>query len=787
LNGGGPEGPKGPIGPPGPVGGRGIRGSQWYEDPFASPGTNPNTLIFIDLLEGDSYLQSDGTVWEYNGTVWIVTAVNLTGPQGPSGLSAGLGYFGQISINNENTLYPTVMPNGISGGANPVNEGVPAVMIGGVVSNTTQVPTIPFTNAYQIDNNIAQSIGSEITSLFIHQKDSSTKSITFHGGGALPSDKFEQNIIGNLSNITLGIDDRLVINVPKIPTTPTNTSDLIGLEFITTAKGQVAYSGKAIEHYTGLSTTNYLLGEYSDYRIVVNQSNSSVPPKFSVNITTPRSSLQLGGGITFPGTPNIPITGGNFLLNTVNAQILTSGTNLIRSAGVITIQSNTSNVDTVAPGNISHTSANLINTTTSGISNNVTGNGNITHTIFNGAFSSTSSAGAGNVTNTPANSVGWSYLYARNGIDLNANAAGSQIIAVSQGSLLLRSVDQNTTIESLTTNVQINAAQTIGLTGSRINIQATGATSGSGGRIDLNTSFDNINITSAKDVNILTGGTGATGTFDLGAGTIDMFSNLNTTINAGGATSILRLLSGNNIELTATSGVNGLIDINSRNLDIDASILITIDAPLLNIGSAGTNLVTNISAVGSISLTSNIMSLTTNSARQLNPGSGPGQTYNSPFNVNSWISPTFGSAIYNVTSQNPAFASGLYLSPSGVNTPTYKQFWIKTGSIVQVTGFVEFPTSGTNASTAIIHIPCFDPLFPITSGSDNFYGHGTWYDSLTNQEMYAVELQLYSVANYFFIRRLPAIGGTNITTTGSNTNMINRGFARFSYTYTTDY
>jgi hypothetical protein len=92
LNGGGPEGPIGPLGPQGPVGGRGLRGTQWYEDPAASPGTNPNSLIFINLLEGDSYLQSDGTVWEYNGTVWIVTAVNLTGPQGLPGISAGFGY-----------------------------------------------------------------------------------------------------------------------------------------------------------------------------------------------------------------------------------------------------------------------------------------------------------------------------------------------------------------------------------------------------------------------------------------------------------------------------------------------------------------------------------------------------------------------------------------------------------------------------------------------------------------------------------------------------------------------
>ena len=68
LNGGGPMGPQGPQGPPGPVGGRGIRGSQWYEG-----AVDPNTVIFPDLEENDSYLQSNGDVWEYNGTAWVNT------------------------------------------------------------------------------------------------------------------------------------------------------------------------------------------------------------------------------------------------------------------------------------------------------------------------------------------------------------------------------------------------------------------------------------------------------------------------------------------------------------------------------------------------------------------------------------------------------------------------------------------------------------------------------------------------------------------------------------------
>jgi phage gp45-like len=728
LNGGGPEGPIGPLGPQGPVGGRGLRGTQWYEDPAASPGTNPNSLIFINLLEGDSYLQSDGTVWEYNGTVWIVTAVNLTGPQGLPGISAGFGYFGQTALVNENTIYPNVMPSGIGGGANTVNQGVPAVMLGGVVSNTTPVPSISFTTAYQIDNNIAQSIGSEITSLFIHQKDSTSSSITFHGGGFLATDKFEQNIIGNLSTIGLGIDDRLVFTVPKPATTPTQIDDLVGLEFITTKKGQRSYSGKAIEHYTGLDTTTPVLGsEYSDYRIVVGQSNPSIQPKFSVSVSTPSSTLQLGGSITFPGNPTISsAVGSRFLLDVVNAQILTSGQNLIVANDVITIRSNNSNVDTTALGNISHVSANLINTVTSGISNNVTSSGNITHTIFNGAFSSRASAGSLSQANTPLNLVGWSYLYSRNGIDLNANATGSQILLTSQGSVGLTAVTQNITLTASSANVQVNApAGQIDLTGLRVNIQATGAAGGSGGRIDLTTSFDDINIVSARGVNILTGTTGATQTFDVGAGTIDIFSNLNTTINAGGASSILSLLSGNNIVLTATN----IIDVNCNNLDIDATAFITIDGSLIALTSTLGTLIQSSASV-TISGTSSSSQVTIQNSKSRTSAAANTTLPTLPIQIVGEVSPSItsltgvGRGII-VTRTTPVIASGTctYTAVGSIDDCVIN--WIKIGSIVQVNGYVDYNTgTGNGVGLGLIPLPI---IMASSSDINGLYGNGTAY------------------------------------------------------------
>ena len=47
---------------------------------------NPNTLTFDpEAMLGDLYVQSNGDVWEFDGTTWIVSATNLRGPQGYQG------------------------------------------------------------------------------------------------------------------------------------------------------------------------------------------------------------------------------------------------------------------------------------------------------------------------------------------------------------------------------------------------------------------------------------------------------------------------------------------------------------------------------------------------------------------------------------------------------------------------------------------------------------------------------------------------------------------------------
>lgn len=61
---------------PGPPGPQGPRGSRWYTGSGA-PGSTAGFLL------GDQYLDSvTGIVWSFDGTVWVQTATDLTGPQG---------------------------------------------------------------------------------------------------------------------------------------------------------------------------------------------------------------------------------------------------------------------------------------------------------------------------------------------------------------------------------------------------------------------------------------------------------------------------------------------------------------------------------------------------------------------------------------------------------------------------------------------------------------------------------------------------------------------------------
>lgn len=332
LNGGGPIGPAGPLGPPGPIGGRGERGSQWYEgteDPNVTPPTQTPLIA-------DYYLQSNGDVWEYTGLTWTNTGINLIGPIGPAGAGGGWSKFGNkpypiYATTSQNVLYPTPI---VGTGITSNNEGVPTALIGAVgPDDTSSEPTIPFTPAFQLNEEMAGSIDASIVSMLVHQKNSSATAIKFMGGENLPNDNYEQDDIGNLSSIGLGTDDSIVINVPKPVTgTPTNIQDTYGFNLYTLQKGQNFRAGRSISFTTG-TLGNSLSGDndISDFTIQLNTVNESKLPKYEMNILGDRDATISAGNITLPNNTEKE---GNIVLDSGRVNLIAKDQITIRSVSL---------------------------------------------------------------------------------------------------------------------------------------------------------------------------------------------------------------------------------------------------------------------------------------------------------------------------------------------------------------------------------------------------------------------------------------------------------------------
>ena len=339
LNGGGPAGPIGPIGPVGPAGGRGPKGTTWYDGADSPVVTPPTTTPLI----GDYYLQdsnsapplsTDGDVWEYTGLTWSPTGINLTGPVGPAGASAGFGldFGGPNNILEETALYNGVIGYGLTGGASANNQGIPSIMIGGAVSTTTTLPgQFTLDNDYIIPDDVSKQLQSNVASLLIHQKTAQGKSIVFHGGYGpdAANDKYWQDNLTNLSNISIGADDVLTMNVPKPATLPSNVDDLIGYLVDVPQRGHQYRAGKQISFVSGLDATPSGFGNDGDFTIEVRQGSVGAGNKFETIVqgSSAQSKMQLGnsGIVATPTTQQSNI--GYFNLEAGRVNIVTSNFN----------------------------------------------------------------------------------------------------------------------------------------------------------------------------------------------------------------------------------------------------------------------------------------------------------------------------------------------------------------------------------------------------------------------------------------------------------------------------
>ena len=441
LNGGGPGGPSGPIGPTGPGGGRGPKGSTWYEDQSTvSPGLTPNAAPPTSTpFNKDYYLQFNGQVWEYNGAlaVWDITTIDLQGPAGAAGGGGGFGLtVGSPIINQSNIRYNG--PIGLNDGANATNEGVPSVLIGGVTSQTAALASLPFTGAYIVPDDIIVASSSPETSLLIHQKNSQTKGIVFHGGADVGSgDNFEQVDPTQLSNIGISVDDALVLNVPKVPpTSPTTQSEFIGFQALTPNRSQQFFAGSDISIQSGTGSQSIgFAGQHSNIEINVGTggtqgvgslfraltqgsiSTTLLEAGNSSQITlVTNQALQTGNWQVQAGeirmvsseTRNIGLySGGNLRLNTLDSGGSSTGTgSIIVSAGSGGINLNSTNL-----GNLNGSAWDIGFTATNRIASSATDNHDLRTVVGNL-----------NITQLDTNTSGGATTSGKN-IEITANAS----------------------------------------------------------------------------------------------------------------------------------------------------------------------------------------------------------------------------------------------------------------------------------------------------------------------------------------------------------------------------
>jgi hypothetical protein len=356
LNGGGPAGPIGPAGPTGPAGGRGPKGTTWYEDTSTSaPGATPIAVPPTSTpLEGDYYLQFNGQVWEYNGTTWVITTIDLQGPTGAAGQDGGFGsYFGQGALLNKNTLLAT--PVGAGGqGANASNEGVPTILIGGVSSNTSDTGSgIPFTSAYQITDTLATTIASDEISLLIHQKNSSASAIRFMGGGAIASENYSQGPFSEFASLSLAADDGLIFDIPKPATTPSTINDANGFTVTSPNRGMILRMGGNIAIESGSNNNAYgFAGENGNVDITVGSQSGGAGNGNNFNVVTQGTSgstqFITGAQMTVPATST---QSGFALLDARYIDTVSAADTMIKAGGIATIKA-VADANVFAGGNL---------------------------------------------------------------------------------------------------------------------------------------------------------------------------------------------------------------------------------------------------------------------------------------------------------------------------------------------------------------------------------------------------------------------------------------------------
>jgi len=717
LNGGGPRGPVGPAGPIGPIGGRGIRGSVWYEG-LNSPLTTPPTLTPEDQ---DNYLQANGDVWTYSesGGTWVLTGVNLIGPVGPAGASGKFSDYQNLpyTIAGDTTIYPNLMtppPGGTSG--NTSNRFIKAVVIGGLPGNLPGVTNPnPVPGLEVIASSLAQQIVQPAVSLFVHQFNSGSSAIKFHGGDQLAD---FSNIITDLSEIRLANDDCLVISAPKVATSYTSVSVADGLRVLTQHRNQLFQAGKRITFQTGASSLGGGPGDTNDFIVEADRNGSGSVPTIQLNVLAgDTAELRLGGisspgiaktgvfwanagAITLQGSTSITATSPLITLSgTQQTNIYAGNTTLpVGAAGRVTIGASSQIVMRTVNG--ASTGAISIGTgdSTSGSISLTTG------TTSSGNIAISTSAGTGMVNITSSNTS----LSPNGAINIRTTGATAGHIwirtaASSPGSIYML-VDGTGDANIQTSGGNINLDSTAGA--GRVNITSGASNSGSLGAINISTSG-----ASAGNINLLTAPS-SSGNIVLSTGTSST-GNIIISTTAGNTGDVIILA---DTSVIISHGVSDSVTVQPIGGDSVARI---------NVKPLGTAVQSIINVFGDAAATKNLLIKSDSSANVgsitvsanmdlslINDGTGSDRirvvagntapTGNSDprFAVNAANHYTHGSQITHNADSN-ILSSGRFTV--GVTGASGTILWHRVGNVV--TGSGKLTATGTTASPILIPYP----------------------------------------------------------------------------------
>jgi hypothetical protein len=232
-NGGGPAGPQGPQGPFGPTGPQGvtgpqgIRGSKWFQGgSFPSSGVN----------SGDLFLENSGLVYEYNGTSWVSTGIDLTGTGTIWDQIDGSSTSVSTSIPFYRFRY--LRPNLDLATATSDLSNEQAVLIGAAPFGAADDQGIGGLPVDYISDSYASNISTDNGSLFVHApKDLGVgKNIVLSRVQGDGSSTFNTSTVADMSYITLDVADGIEIigqkrvNNPSIYTSYPNGININALD-----------------------------------------------------------------------------------------------------------------------------------------------------------------------------------------------------------------------------------------------------------------------------------------------------------------------------------------------------------------------------------------------------------------------------------------------------------------------------------------------------------------------------------------------------------------------------